>query len=256
MITEQRIGIDMNPALCLPLAPCFAPICYPATNALYIFDIKSILSTFHLFSLLKIPAPSIHCFAKSTVFIAACKRFLLPIMSCFRTLFSSHRKPAIPIGSSHRTHQDPSFTASASKTIHLGPEALDDRIQIRAPNDNESPPAYSSRQASTDVILANIVQSNQIYMFDAKGAFNVLRHRTVHVHLDCNYALKPQTRKAIQLMAIYLLLIAKTFNCDMTFFFIGFPNKESPHFSKTIRPSSKICYRFGSPKVLQRPLCW
>ncbi|KAJ6116167.1 hypothetical protein N7523_005566 [Penicillium sp. IBT 18751x] len=143
-------------------------------------------------------------------------------MSFLKKFFRSGRQTPTP------THQDPSFYPKSSQTR---PEAQECSFQIQASNKNDLPPVYSPGQTSVDIILDNIRQSNRLDIFAEKGAFNVLRSRTFHVHLDCNKALQPNTRQAILLMAKYLLLIAKTYDCEMTFFFIGYPNQHSPHLS-------------------------
>jgi hypothetical protein len=124
----------------------------------------------------------------------------------------------------------------------------------------DDPPAYNHPAATGDetqpdsvkAILNILRDADAMRDFGIKGAFSGLRQRHSHVWIDSNYIHLPNTKNAIQVQALFLLLIAKAQDLDMTFFFTSYPNKKSKDLSDEAKKRLDVLSELWETQSLQQ----
>jgi hypothetical protein len=78
-------------------------------------------------------------------------------------------------------------------------------------------------------------KADECKLFGIPSAFSVYNERHFDVWIDSNFQLKPNTRNAILLNALFQLQMGKATNCNMTFYFTSYPNTKSKSLSENGR---------------------
>lgn len=133
---------------------------------------------------------------------------------------------------------DPQAKYDGSKSMQPVGRGRKLSFEIAFQDENLRLPQYE-KIPSVDGLLQIMRQANGLKLYDIQGAFSIYNERHFDVWIDSNFQLKPNTRNAILLIALFNLLMGKSTDCNMTFYFTSYPNTRSKNLSNDGRECLK-----------------
>ncbi|KAL5346595.1 hypothetical protein ACLOAV_008302 [Pseudogymnoascus australis] len=152
-------------------------------------------------------------------------------MGCTNSRLNDQSEGIEPKTDARNEDFDPQAKYDGSKLMQAVGRDHQSSYNIAFQDESLQLPQYE-KLPSVDGILQIMRQANRFRLYEIQGAFSIYNERHFDVWIDSNFQLKPDTRNAILLIALFTLQMGKSTNCNMTFYFTSYPNNEQESLGK------------------------